>query len=109
MAAAAAEAEAAGVSRMPPQMMAGFPHEMYQQVGWFGSGAPMAVVQQSGSCLEVGVVRHMRCHTTCPLQPAQGGWLVPHLTDLRVHAAPAPHTRERSSAWLPWRATLRSG
>lgn len=88
--AAAAEAEAAGVSRMPPQMMAGFPHEMYQQVGWFGSGALAAVLQQSCLCFEVGVVRHMHCHSTCPVQPAEGGWLVPHLTDPRVHAGSYP-------------------
>ena len=33
MAAAAAEAEAAGAARLPPQMVAGFPPEMYHQVG----------------------------------------------------------------------------
>lgn len=32
MAASAAEAEAAGAARLPPQMIAGFPPEMYQQV-----------------------------------------------------------------------------
>ncbi|PRW60516.1 ATP-dependent Clp protease ATP-binding subunit isoform A [Chlorella sorokiniana] len=32
MAAAAAEAEAAGAARLPPQMVAGFPPEMYQQL-----------------------------------------------------------------------------